>query len=423
MTLVRAGATLAVLLTLALGSRPCPAAERTATLSSFDFDLNNPFDVAVDTTYRFSWENAAINREQICLASSGNPNCKANQVILVKELSYKRTWQILELKPRLGLYHDLEAYLVLPIWLADQSQYSYQGGVNGGNTTINPTGTPGQFLFQVPFKGPQRAGLGDLRLGLKWAPFSQQRDEDEATWLVSTEFTFPSAKVRKGGDTAVGEGLFTWLLSTSISRRFLGLLEPYFEAHAVLPFSTADSLFLKYGRAQTLVDPGKTIGITMGLEVVPWERKAQERRLSFDAGVGADYTFEGRAYSELFEALAGSPCGTSAFPTCNATLTKGGNLPTGITDISHYGAFHTWIGANLRLIRYVDLKLGFDYTRVRSHFLTNADPGKDYDNSGRVEQADEYNPVYTEGIDKIGGRFVVDGVNRFLVFVGLALKY
>jgi hypothetical protein len=392
----------------------------TDTLSSFDED--NPVDVAFEATYRYGWTNARINRERISLASAGGAS-PYNEVLLTKELEVSRATQILELAGRVGLYHDLDLTVVLPIWLSDQTTYKYQPAVSEHNTTINNNATPSSFLFQVPYDGPDRKGLGDLRLGLRWKPFNQDRDPEEANWQLATEFTLPTSTVRAGGNTAVGEGLALWHLSTTISRRYFRLVEPYFETHGVLRFPSADSLFKNYGSSQTLVNPGHQIGINLGVEITPWERPKLDRYVSVDLGFGSDYRFEGRAYSELFEALAGSDCGGPAYPSCEITKTNSGLRADGITDVSHYGTFHSWVGVNLQFIRFFRMRFGFDYQYDKSHILTNADAGKDRDLSGLVEGDDEFNPIYNENYDKVGSRFVVDGVNHFLFYVALDFKY
>lgn len=396
---------------------PAGAGERTATLSSFDD--GDMFDASIEAEYRYGWTMAKINRERVCIASQSPGSCAENSILLAKELNYSRATQWLDLTSRIGLYKDLDVFFVLPMWLSDQTRYRYQSGVSADVSTIDPRDTPSSFLFKVPNDGPNRSGLGDLRFGIRWQPFSQARDPEEANWRLSNEITLPTASVRAGGNKAVGDGLASWRLATTVSRRFFGVVEPYFETHGLLRFPTASSLFKDYGEAQNMVDPGHQIGLKIGVEFIPWERPSVDRVISIDVGLGADYMFEGRAYSELFEALANSSC---TYPTCDQTTSKQGLTADGLTDISHYGAFETWVHINFQFIEYVQFKLGFDYGYEKSHFITNADAGKDLNLSGLVDQPNEFNPVYNENIDKVGSRFIVDGVNRFLISVALAFK-
>jgi hypothetical protein len=398
------------------------AGERTTTLSSFDFSRDNPFDASVETSYHYQFDQAYLDREKVCTAGTqginGGTLCSTNDVLLVKELKYSRAVQWLDLTPRVALWHDLDAFVTIPIFLSDQTSYRYQPGVSPDTTSVDAKN--GQFLFHVPYDGPKRAGVGDVRFGLRWEPFNQDRDPDEADWRIVSELTVPSAAVRRGGNTAVGEGLVQWRLQTSLSRRFFGMIEPYFEAYGHLLFPGSSSLFERYGSTQSLVNPGHRLGINLGLEIVPWERPAANRRVSFDVGLGSDYRFEGRAYSELFEALAASPCGGADAPSCTATTPKGGaGAFTGLTDISHYGSFRTWIGLNVDVIEYVQFKVGYDFQYDKSHYLTNADAGT----GGVVSTDASYSPVYNPSYDEVGKRFLIDASSHHQISIGLTLKY
>lgn len=423
---VHAGRLVAAFLAFAWLAGSAAAGERTLTLSSFDFEVGNVFDAAVETSYHYGFDLAKLNREKICLAGTKGPGgttlCSTNDVLFVKDLSYSRSMQWLDLTPRVALWHDLDVFVTIPIWFADQTSYRYQPGVSPDTTSVDPNGA--QFLFHVPFDGPTRSGVGDVRFGFRWEPYNQDRDPDEADWRILSELTVPTAAVRRGGNGAVGEGLVQWRLQTSVSRRFFGVVEPYFEAYGHLLFPTAAALFKSYGASQSLVDPGHRLGINLGLEIVPWERPAANRRISFDAGLGSDYRFEGRAYSELFEALAASTCATADAPTCTETLPREGlTAATGLTDISHYGSFRTWFGLNVDVIEYVQFKVGYEFQFDKSHYLTNADAGKDTNLNGTVDAASEFNPVYNENLDKLGSRFIVDASAHHLLSISLALKF
>jgi len=403
---------------------PASAGERTVTLSSFDFGRGNVFDAAVETSYHYGFDQAYIDRERVCTAGTQGVNggtlCTSNDVLFVKELTYSRALQWFDLTPRVALWHDLDAFVVIPIFVSDQTSYRYQPGVSPDTTSVYPRENPNASLFRVPFDGPKRGGVGDVRLGLRWEPFNQDRDPDEADWRLVSELTLPTAGVRRGGNTSVGEGLVQWRLQTSISRRFFGMVEPYFEAYGHLLFPTSSALYKSYGATQSLVNPGHRLGINLGVEIVPWERPAANRRVSFDVGLGSDYRFEGRAYSELFEALAASPCGTAEAPACTVTTPKGGKGAfTGLTDVSHYGSFRIWIGLNVDVIEYVQFKVGYDFQYDKSHFLTNADAGT----GGVITDAASYSPVYNANYDEVGHRFIVDASTHHLLSIGLALKF
>ena len=421
---VRFGRLAAWLLALAGLAAVATGGERTTTLSSFDFERDNAFDASVETSYHYGFDLAVLNREKVCTAGTQGVNggtlCSTSDVLFVKELKYARAVQWIDLTPRLALWHDLDAFVTIPIYISDQTSYRYQPGVSPDTTSVYPkNGQSGQYLFKMPYDGPKRAGVGDVRFGLRFEPFNQDRDPDEADWRIVTEFTVPSASVRKGGNTSVGEGLVQWRLQTSVSRRFFGMVEPYFEAYGHLLFPSASALYKSYGATQSLVNPGHRLGINLGVEIVPWERPSANRRVSFDLGLGSDYRFEGRAYSELFEALANSPCGGAEAPACTVTTPKGGRSAfTGLTDISHYGSFRTWIGVNVDVIEYVQFKVGYDFQFDKSHYITNADAGT----GGVITAEASYSPVYNPAYDEVGHRFIVDASNHHLLSIALALK-
>ncbi len=382
----------------------------TNILSSADTD--DPFDANIEVHYEFISSRADILREFPCYAP-GDGLCQGESTVLLgKELRYSRVQHIVHLRPRIGLYHDLELFVDLPIVAFEQSRLDFASGVGPGNSSAAQ-----QELFALPFRGPQRRGVGDLSVGLKYAPLNYDRDPTQPTWIIGATYTAPTGSIRKGGNTGVGYGIHALDLYTAISRRALSWLEPYFSFHGTLRFPSANGLFVDRGRlgTQTLVKPGDILGLKFGVEFVPWEHRATDRRFEIDLGFAGDYTFEGREYGPLFEALAQSPC--SADPGCVYTkhtrdlregATSGSASTTdGITDVEAYGTFSGWIGVHYQPERHVQIGTRFSVRRITDHFLTNADPGKDLDDDGVVTQSsqagDEYNPVYVEWIDAPAG--------------------
>ena len=124
-----------------------------------------------------------------------------------------------------------------------------------------------------------------------------------------------------------------------------------------------------------------------------WRRgPSAERSSEFDLGASADFVFEGREYTPLFDHLANSPCNSD--PSCLLTastrdirdLNFDGTyaVTDGITDVEQYGVFTGWLGLHYQPVRYVQLGAVFGYEYQTPHFLTNADPGKDINDDGPV---------------------------------------
>jgi hypothetical protein len=435
--------TLAVLCTsLALVAPAAAGAQALVTDVIDAADDDDPFDANIEVRYEFQTTSARIARELPCYApSSACPD--TSRVILASELDYEEILHQMVIAPRIGLYKDLDLTFELPIVLLQQTKLSFAPGVGLQNSSVISKGASAG-LFAMPFNGPQRSGFGDMRIGLRYSPLNYARDETEPTWVIGLTYTAPTGKVREGGSEGVGLGLHALELYTTISRRALDWFEPYFNFHGTFRFPAASTLFDDLGTTQTLVKPGNSLGIMLGLELIPWEDRDADARVELDLGFSADYTFEGREYSELFEALAASPC--NADPNCALTrYTRDvrANVPTaqagrsnGITDVEDYGIFKTWLGLHYQPVKYFQLGARFTYTRRTDHFITNGDPGTDLDGDGEVTSTglagNEYSPVYIEGIDAPAGdrhtgaaptRFRSQSSNAFGFMVHLTGKF
>ncbi|MFH1532129.1 MAG: hypothetical protein ABIK09_15500 [Pseudomonadota bacterium] len=417
---------------LVLLAAPGRAAQITEVQDSFE--EGHPFGMSLHVRYQYINDTARILRE--------GPKVKDERYILYNAIDVSRFQHIMHFDLAVGLFHDLELALNLPVILADQTRLDI-------DTNVLP-------LEDSSFDGHNRAGLGNVGLGLRWAPWSYTRDKKYPTWLLGLMFRIPTAQVATASNNAVGDGVFRVDVNTSISRRVFWWLEPYFDLHGSLVGSTTKkSPFSDQGveDVQTLVTPGHSIGLKLGTEFIPWEVESEGRHFSIDMGVGLDYVFEGREYTELFELLgrnAGNCQDTSGctpfaysrgpkglydkaitqandrvitgdeFTALKQNLAKdvaAGVYPVtdGITDVEHYGIYSGWLGFHLQPIRYFALGANFSIGYRQPHFITFADPGKDSgaDMDGVVtgynsQKENEYNPVYLEEIDKPGNRMKVD---------------
>jgi hypothetical protein len=401
------------------------SAERTDVLDAFDED--DPIDIDVQVSYQRDLRKSQILREYKCINISGLcPN--SNEIILAKELEYKRVINTLIIDTSIGVYKDVEIFVSMPVVLDD----SMELGLATNYSTINPPS--GNALFTAPFKGRGRSGFGDMSAGVKYSPFSQEHDPFYPSWMLGFTYTIPTGSIKKATNSNVGEGVHKIKIETEISRR-ISFVEPYFGFSGTFKFGSASGLFKNYGETQDNINPGAEMGIVIGSEIIPWEVAGMKQKFVFDFGFKANYIFEGRGYSEIFDALGSSACDpqdgcyyTTYARTLKNDPVKNPLKTDGITDIEPYGVLGTWAGFSLRPIEYIQLNFQFFYDREMDHFITFADAGKDLDGKNDVEyenslKDNEYNPVYLAEIDKLGKRLKTSGANVIGIKVGLTGRF
>lgn len=176
---------------------------------------------------------------------------------------------------------------------------------------------------------------------------------------------------------------------TVISRRY-GYVEPYTGFEALFEFPRGDS---DMGDA---VNPGDIKGslvslppitgtFTLGVEVVPWERREAFQRLVFNLHVQGIYSSPGRDYSELFDALGSSTATSLRTPNPGGFIAGAGGASvadptaqkvyfTGITDQAAYGALNLQASATWMAGEYVKFGVGGGVRFNQSHVVTAADP-------------------------------------------------
>lgn len=425
------GALLIVMVAVAVA--PARAAQITEVQDSFE--EGHPFGMALHVRYQYINDTSMVLRENI-------DQVKNERYLLNNAIEVNRFRHIMHFDLAVGLYHDLELALNLPVILVDQSSLDIDTNV--------------VKWAPASFRGNKRTGLGNMGLGIRWAPWSYTRDKRYPTWLLGIMFRIPTAQVATASNTAVGDGVFRIDVNTSISRRVFWWMEPYFDLHgSLVGTTTKKSPFADQGveDVQTLVTPGHSIGLKLGTEFIPWEVESEGRHFSIDLGFGLDYVFEGREYTEVFELLGShaANCGgdVDCSPFTYARSPKGiydravrqhnsgeitsddlsaidqalpkniaaGDYPVtnGVTDVEQYGVYTGWLGFHLQPIRYFAFGTNFSIAYRQPHFITFADPGLDsaVDGDGVVtgynpQGENEYNPVYLEEVDKPGYRMKVD---------------
>lgn len=423
---------------LCASARTAHAVEVTDVLDAFDDDNNDPWDAALRVRFESESRNSTIGRETRCLTGDaiGNGLCSTSGNIYAREMKYQSTKNTTFVDARFGLYKDLEFYVTFPIVTSQHSQLDFVDGVDRSNSTIyGPKDS--EVLFQAPFRGAARSGFGDMIFGFKWAPYNYYRDPTHPTWLFGVDLKVPSGQAMKADNTGVGEGMYDLGLYTTISRRALQIFEPFFNIHGNIRFGSDSGLFKNYGPTQGRdVDPSSQIGSQFGLTVVPWEDVSADKRVEIEGGFGMDYIARGRAYTEIWEALASAsnPCQaatgcvntlhTQSDPGADGKLTQ----TDGITTVEPFGRFAGWAAVHYQPIKYFQVSAKFGWSRETAHFLTFADPGVDLDGKNGVEvknsnNTNEFSPVYLPSVDTVGQRIRLLDASNTLFMISVTGKY
>ncbi|MBU1429065.1 hypothetical protein KKF91_00760 [Myxococcota bacterium] len=428
------------------------AAELTNVIDAADGD--DLYDFIARVMYRRVQRGAKITREYSCDPSTRAydlTTCPgagpAGELLEVKELRYEHVIQEIVPELRFGIWHDLELLVEMPIVLEKHQTVEFAG--NDGDPT-KPVITPEnssiaprlsdvddpENLFDVPTNLPTRAGFGDMLFMLRFSPLSQERDPQRGEWTLELGYRAPTGQVARFGNEGVGRGVHEVIMGTSLSRRFK-YVDPYMSLKGFLVFPSKDTLFKDYGSSQNLIAPGHRARFELGSEIIPYHDPKKHIRFFVDLRLGATYHAEGRDYSELFDAFASAsktcdPNGQDGASNCptyteNSDIMIAGQFTDGITDVEEYLTLGGRFGLGAYLSEYVRFEFNLNLEHDTEHFITNADIGKDLDNSGLVEgkgdpkySAAEQNPTYVPAYDTVGRRIRVEETMVFTLNVGLS---
>ena len=266
----------AILAAIGLTPTVAGASEKVDVIDAGDVD--DPFDAVFDIGYRRSLRRAKITREFNCahgldVAAHANtcPAAPRHGVLLhVKELRYQRTTHEVVPRARFGLWHDLELSIEAPVVLSDTQDVRFAG--NGGDplsTTITPAESSiapenQENLFEVEEPDlPTRGGFGDMLFKIRYAPLSQERDDQRATWAMELGYRAPTGKPMRYLNEQVGRGVHELIVGTSLGRRF-AFADPYVHFEGVLPIPAENSLFQNYGNGQQFIGPGPRDSFAFG---------------------------------------------------------------------------------------------------------------------------------------------------------------
>ena len=462
---------------------PVPGRAADVTDVASSGDKQNPFDFNLRVGYESTTRTGAVKREH-----EGDPGQTAVNVL--KDLVYKRTSDRMTLRAEIGIWHDLSFSAELPLSLSDSTTLSYDqrlgaacvfGGpgancVNADNslstsnqTTFNHVdwntarGNYGDPSYLIPFggydavgsaqagrsvgfnpgsssvfRGADRGGsagnlLDTINLALSYAVLSQRRDDTKPTWVLALEYRLSIGNVmafdraHPDANHGVADGLDHLIARTAISRRYR-YLEPYALFWFDYPFvNRGDTLFFDLGANAKNSAPQMSAGTRFGLEAVPYELPARAIKVAIDASLRLSARFDGRGYSEIWEALASSPalaCDPAWNPSCsaaskdpatgapwNGVTAYQGRAFSGITVIDNFASLGGELAVVVQASRWFRLRAYLFYQRDQGHLVTIDDVGRPGSGGGRVGSPAEYNPAYRPVINEVGRRYRVDDVD------------
>jgi hypothetical protein len=374
-------------------------------------------DWTASLSYLHEHEQGSLNREYEAQDTGGR--------ILVSDLLYQRSRDVMQLGGEAGLFKDLSLFTVLSFVLSDQRSLAFDrsnncasapnGCVDGMNsTTLRDNILPGyrtQFPSATVFSGPTRRGFEYWGLGANWAVFNQARDDAKPTWILrfdtrlslAEDMRFDPAAPQK--NTGVGLGYHQFILSTFLSRRF-GPLEPYSGAWVVLPVLTSGSPFSAPGLSGGAQN---RLGFETGVEATLWEHQQARHRVAFELRGQAELRFDGLEQGPMWEALSGkSGCATD--PTLCRTgvdLDRNGDgiadYPNpGVTHSPRYGQMGGDTGIIIQIGPHARLRSLFGAFWQQSHDLTDGSSGNTvYDVPGRryrIENAYSWRIFFDGGV-------------------------
>ena len=397
-----------------------------------DPDLTTPTGVSQSKVlivgsvdYAYESDTASIVRESI-----GDPTADPLAPLPThRDLKFKQFRHTITPRIDVGVYHDFFVYGALPIVITQARELNLDTGVaRAGSSTIvdglvpmagfdarDPnTPTPGDLIF----RGPTRKGLDQVHLGIGYAPMNQVRDDTKPTWKLGAEVRLAFGRVAKfdpvapNANTAVGRGVHELRLWTSFDRR-LGWAEPWVQLWWQVPLkATSDSLFTNPYSAfgATYTQKGQEAGVAFGFEAYAIDDPHDHNRISLDLGARFVGHFEGRDYSEMWEAFAyaGDSRGTGPLILDGDPATPGLQAAShpGISNLENYFEYAGRVALRAELGPHVRFAVLADFIKKTDHVITFADAGVDKDGNDLVNPGTaEVNPLHVDRIDLVGHRY------------------
>jgi hypothetical protein len=441
--------TLAVVLALvapAASAHGNPAGDVTST---------SPAGAAVrfEADYEYDVDSAAIAREHV------GPDVDPLAPLPVhRELESHQSRQQVTPRAELGLYHDLWVSFAAPIVLAQSSELDLASGVDRttastfldgilpatGFDARNPMTPPppGGFVFH----SVTRSGVPELQGGIGYAPMNQARDDTKPTWKLGADLHLAIGRVMRfdavdpGRETGVSTGVDELRLWTSLDRR-LRYFEGWFEASYQLPiYIRSASLYRDPGFGATHVDPSQTAGVRFGMEAYLMDDPAAGRRITAELASQITLHFEGRGYSEMWEAFALAGDRRTAGPLVldSDPVTPGVQELSypGVSNIENYLETSARLTVRARLGAHLSLAAFGQLAFRTDHVISFAEAGVDLPTcptgAPRCETDDndvvnpgtaEVNPLHVRKIDLVGHRYHAEDGRGYVLGVEAHLAF
>jgi len=400
--------------------------------------------VRFEADYEYDADSAAIAREQV-----GATDDPLAPLPVRRELEFHQSSHRVTPRAELGVYRDLWVSFAAPIVLAQSSELDLAGGVDRtaastfldgilpatGFDARNPM-TP--LTGNAVFHSVTRSGVPELRAGVGYAPMNQARDDTKPTWKLGADLHLAIGRVMRfdavepGRETGVSTGVHELRLWTSIDRR-LRYFEGWFEASYQLPiYLRSTSLYQNPGFGATHVDPAQTAAVRFGVEAYLMDDPAADRHITAELGSQIALHFQGRGYSEMWEAFALAGDRHTAGPlVLDADPVTPGAQPLsypGVSNLENYLdtsarlAVRARFGARLSFAAFAQLAFRTD------HVISFAEAGVDLptcptgaprceteDNSIVSSGTAEVNPLYAKRIDLVGHRYRAEDSRGYVV--------
>ena len=437
---LRTSAVLALVVTLRASAHGNPAGDVTTTSPA---SPATGAQIRTEVGYEYDADSATITREHV-----GEPGLDpASPLPVRRELTYRQSRQVVTPRVEVGVYRDLWLSLATPIVLAQSSELDVASGVDrttlstfidgilpvAGFDARNPVVAPtGNTVFQSVV----RSGVPELRLGVGYAPMNQARDDTKPTWKVGLDLHLSIGQVMKfdavdpSKETGVSTGLDELRLWTSVDRR-LRYFEGWFEASYQFAIdSRSSSLFQDPGFGATDINRGPIASVGFGLEAYLLDDPG--RRITAELGSRITTHFQGRGYSEMWEAfaLAGDvrTAGPLVLDADPVTAGVQGLSHPGISNIENY----LETSARLAVRGQFGPRLSFaafgQFAWRSEHIISFADAGVDFptcpaglprcendDNTLVNPNTAEVNPLHNRRIDLVGHRYHADDSQGYAI--------
>lgn len=400
--------------------------------------------VRVEADYEYDADRAAIARELVGATSDPLAPLPTR-----RELEFRQSSHRVTPRAELGIYRDLWVSFAAPIVLTQSSQLDLAGGIDrtGASTFLDGILPATGFDARNPlvpltgntvFHGVTRSGVPELQGGIGYAPMNQARDDTKPTWKLGADLHLAIGRVMRfdavdpGRETGVSTGVHELRLWTSVDRR-LRYFEGWFEASYQLPiYIRSTSPYQNPGFGATHVDPSQTAAVRFGMEAYLLDDPTARRRLTAELGSQITLHFQGRGYSEMWEAfaLAGDHriAGPLALDADPVTPGSQGLSHPGVSNLENYLetsarlAVRARFGAHLSFAAFAQLAFRTD------HVISFAEAGVDLPTcptgAPRCETDDnevvnpgtaEVNPVYNKRIDLVGHRYRAEDSRGYVV--------